>query len=538
MNAPTRHLLHLAPLALALARPALAAEPTEECRRPLSTADLAALDSVADGRLYLEEIGPGAVGCLADRLVRTKDAKTRAAFRAYIQNDVWEAVRERLRALEGDGALPAEIRERIADLRATDYTDDPLNVGASAQYRFDNRRTVTADDTGAERFVAQTQTVRLSATGEGRFDVGKWKIAPALTAFGDALWSADRLYPVAAPSDADDGSSLGAGGDASLKVLRRDERASLSAHGSYSAYRDAPPERAEGSYGAGGTAQVRQIGGSAFDLQASGKWYVDDMAPLSVDYFDPYHEELVLHGEAAYMWTAAGLLATYDHEYYHDDSTVFRNRNTSDAGSAVLHLCARDDSYARIAFGGGAFGERYQSLGDVVVRSSGGEIHAIASGDLRLTRALRLDFELTFRANDLHGTFEGWYPSGQLDAGVTLELADLRVRLGAEAGGERRDLNHQQESFWTAAIADATYAPVDDFNLVASGAWQIFRQYDYYAFDDTYWRAGASVGLRLSRTLDVWLWTEGKLAAERYDDGDVAQDVSTAMILERLSIKI
>ena len=121
---------------------------------------------------------------------------------------------------------------------------------------------------------------------------------------------------------------------------------------------------------------------------------------------------------------------------------------------------------------------------------------------------------------------------------MTLELADLRLRAGADTGGERRELNHRQECWYVAGILDATYAPVDYFNLVLGGAVQLFRQYEYYAYDDTYWRGSASVGLRLSRALDVWLWTEGKLTGERYDDGSVAQEVSTAMILERLAIKI
>lgn len=507
------------------------------CDRPLSKNDLDALDSVADGRLYLAELPPGAVDCLVDRLVRTKDAKVRGAFRAFIQNDVWEALRARLRALEKDDALPADVRRRVADLRATDYSDARLFVGGQLLLRLENERTATSSAGARERFVTEIRSLRLGASADGAFDLGRWKIAPALSAFGDALWSADRLDPPSGPSTRDDRSYLGAGGDAALSVLRRDERVNLSAYGSLSGFRDPPPRRSMGDHSAGGSAKAREIGGSAFGLEASADWYADDAAPLGAAYFDPRYEELFLHGEAAYMWKAAGLLATYDHKLYDDVATVYDSRYASDAGSLVLHLPAGDESYVRIALGGGAWDEELQLLGGEPGASAGGEIHAKTSGDLRLARAFRADFAGIIRANVASGTFEGWYPSGEVQLGATIELGDLRLRATGKTGGERRVLNREQRSWYAAVVGDAAYAPKDFFNLVASGAWQAIRQDGYDAYDDDYWRAGASVGVRVSRKLDVWLWTEGKLTDERIAAGGFDQGLSYAMIAEKLTLR-
>jgi hypothetical protein len=511
--------------------PVAAAAPADECARPLSSNDLDALDKVADGRLYLSEVDAAALDCLVQRLARTKDAKTRGAFRGFIQNDVWEEVRARLAALERDPSTPPDLRRRVADLRATDYSDAALFVGGLAHGKLERERIVTTSGGAVDRYAVETRSIRLGASGDGVFQPGAWKIQPALSAFGDALWSA------AGPAAGGTRSYLGAGGDGALSVLRRDERVNLSAYGFLNAYRDPPPQRSFGAHGAGGSGKLREIGGSALGIDASADWYADDRAPLGDDYFDPSYEELTLHGEGSYMWPAAGLLATYDHVLYDDRATVYRSRYVADSGALVLHVPFAGESYLRLALGGGTWGEAYRQLGGDPSDSSGGELHGKLSGELRVARPLRLDLSLTARANAAHGSFEGWYPSGVAQLGATFEAADLRLRAVVTVSGERRDLNRFQENGYLAATADAAYAPTDAFNVTASGGWQRVRQLGADAYDDLYWRWSAAVGYRLSRKLAVWLWTEAQLTGESYAAAGLAQELSSAMLLERLSFR-
>jgi hypothetical protein len=512
-------------------------DPAVSCGRPLLSSDMSALDKVADGRLFLSELEPGELDCVVARLVRTKDPGVRDCFRWFIQNDVWEEVRAKLLALKERGGLDADVAERVDDLLAKEYSDDSLFVGGSLRYALERQRLVTTVDGASDRYAVETHSVRLAASADGAFNLGTWKLEPSLYASGTQLWSFERSSAQGGAARDEARSDQGAGGSAGLSLLRRDEKIKLSAYGHYNMYRDPPPDSSEESHGAGGSAQIREIGGSALSLKASADWYVGDLSPFGEGYFDPFFRYLSLYGEAAYMWEAAGLLGTYEHNDVDDIGVVSRTATVSDAGSLLVHVPVTP-GYVRVGVGGGYWSEKSRQLGFDSSQSEGSEIHARLSGDFAATKSLHIDMSVEARANQSDGTFVGWYPSGSARLGASLSLGDLT--LGAKAGisGDHRDLNLAQKSFSSSLGGDISYAPRDFFSISLSGGWNLYGQYGYEAQSSSCWGASAVVGFRVVKALDLWLNTEGDLQGSLYDaQGGYGEESSDAVILEQVSLR-
>ncbi len=507
------------------------------CQNPFSANDFEALDKVADGRLYLSELGEGDLDCLAQHLIRTKDSSLRDDFRYFIQNDVWEALKVRLKALKEVGGFDEDISQRLDDLLAKEYSEDEIVVYASARYRLNSQKTETTYEGATNGYELATHSLGLAAQADGNFNIKTWKIAPGLLLMGEQFWSNELTTPAEGEAEPLDHSYLGGGVQASASVLRRDEAIKIKGYGSLYKYKDPPPNRTEDSHGAGGSFQLRDIGNSHFSLKVSADWYVQNLTPLSADYFDPEYESLSIYGEAAYMFDKMGILATYEQDDYDDVESVYKSNELIHSGSLLAHFKI-GEGYIRAGAGGGYWEEDMFPLQGEESASQGSEIHAKVLGDLEATRVLHLNFSLKAAANQSDGTFVGWYPSGEASVGASLVIGDLTIDASGNASGDYRELNLSQKNYSLGADASVSYSPRDYFNVSTNGTYSASKTFGYDAAEFDSWSWSAKVALRVFKDLDIWLTTQGDLSASDYDYAEgYKQTKRNATIMELISMR-
>jgi len=515
----------------------MATRDIKACQRPFFNNDFAAFDKVADGRLYLSELGEGDLDCLAEHLIRTKDSSLRDQFRYFIQNDVWETLKVRLKALKELGGLDEDVSQRLDDLLAKEYSDDEIVVSASARYKLNSQKTDTAYNGATNGYQLETHSLGLAAAAKGNFNIETWKVAPSLSLMGEQFWSKELSLPASGEIESLDHSYQGGGGQASVSLLRRDEAVKLDGYGYLYKYKDPPPYRTDSSYGAGGSLQLHDIGDSPLSLKASAYWYLLDYTPLGPDYFDPVFKGLSAYGEAAYMFDKTGVLATYEYDDYDNVDSGYKSYQLSHSGSLLAHF-KTGDGYVRAGAGGGYWEEDYLPLGGEESASQGSEIHAKVLGDLAATDILHLNFSLKATANQSDGTFIGWYPSGKASVGASLMLGDITIDINGNASGDYRDLNLSQKNYSLSADASVTYSPRDYFNVSTSGSYTDARTLNYEAQKYNDWSWGANVAFRVFKDLDIWLTTQGDLSYSdfNYEDG-YKQATQNASLMETLSMK-
>ncbi|MFA5187230.1 MAG: hypothetical protein WC551_12200 [Patescibacteria group bacterium] len=509
----------------------------QACLRPFSSNDFEALDKVADGKLYLSELGEGNLDCLAQHLIRTKDSELRDNFRSFIQNDVWEALKARLKALKKSGGLDDDVSQRLDDLLAKEYSDDEIIVSGSSRYKLNSQQTGTVYAGAKNGYQLETHSLALNAQAKGNFNIETWKVAPLLSVTGEQLWSNELNVPAEGDVESIDHPYRGGGGEFNASILRRDEAVKMFGYGYLYKYNDPPPYRTENYYGAGGSLQLRDIGDTALSLKASADWYLLDYTPLAPDYFDPIYRDLSIYGEAAYMFDRTGVLATYEHRNSDYTDPGYKSFELAHSGSLLAHFKI-GEGYLRAGAGGGYWEQEILPLGSEESASQGSEIHAKILGDLKTTDILHLNFSLQATANQSDGTFIGWYPSGVASLGATLILGDLSIEAGGNASGDRRDINLSQKNYSFGGTASIAYAPTDYFNVSTNGDYSVSRTIGYSAMKRNEWSWGAKVAFRVLKDLDIWLTTQGDLSSYdfSYEDG-YGEQYRSATLIESLSIK-
>ncbi|MFA5187229.1 MAG: hypothetical protein WC551_12195 [Patescibacteria group bacterium] len=507
------------------------------CRRPFSADDLNALDKVVDGRLYNSELEEGDLDCLVEHLIRTKDSNLRDDFRFFIQNDLWEAIRNRLLELKNRGGFDNEISERIDDLLTKEYSDDEIFVSTYVSYKLNSQRNDITTDGQSENYNFDVHSLALNGSFEGQFNIKTWKLLPKLSLLGEQFWTDGRSAPAGGTPQSSNDSYQGGGGQLSVSLLRRDEAFKLDGNGYFYKYSDPPPSRTEGSYGAQGSLQFHDIGDSAFSLKASANWYLLDITPLNDMYFDPAHEALEVDAEAAYMFSSTGVLATYEFNDYDTVDSVYASKQLNHSGSLLAHFDV-GKSYLRAGAGGGYWEEESRQPEGTPSASQGGEIHAKFLGDFEMNEALHLNFSVKAAANQSDGTFVGWYPSGSLSLGGSLMLGDISINVSGWASGDYRETNLSQKNLSYGTDGKVIYSPTDYFNTSILGGYNWSRQYLYDALQSNYWYSNAVLAFRVNKALNMWIIAEGNLAGLKYDtEAGHKQETTDFTLLGKFSLK-
>jgi|GEM_PF-6370369 len=510
---------------------------TKSCQRPFISEDFATFDKIADGRLYLSELDGGQLDCIIEHLIRTKDAGVREDLRSRVQNDLREAIRERLLELENSPHLPDDLSDRISHLLSTDYSDDNLVYSAAVQYKYGAIDVDSAYGDTGESYDLRQHGLTGYGSLDGKFDIGRWQLAPQVLALYEHFWTEESTrYSDGGAVEASRNSYWGFNGAVSGSALRRDESIKLSAYFDGTRFQDPPPGSTLTQLSSGGGLHLKEIGGSPFSLNAYVDWYMKDSTPISENLLDPRHDSLLVQGEASYMFESAGILVDYSHSDEDSISPMNSEDTTADSGSLLAHV-ALGKGYLRIGAGGGYWTEDSELIDGEANTSSGGEAHAGIRGSWSPIDALSIRMSLWGYANQSDGTFVGWFPSGVASTTLELSLGDVTVGVSGSVEAQRRDLNLYQTRLDYTGEAQIAYAPTDYFNVSASGSYSATDVEGHDEYEQKDIDGSGSVNFRLISDPDLWLTFEGMVKGSEYLAADYSMDSLDAGVVTYLMFR-
>ena len=498
----------------------------ERCRLPLTSDDFEKFDKVADGRLYLSDVGGDVLSCLIERLIRTKDYDVRSELLEIIQNDLWEAIRNRLLQLQKQEGRPCDIKRRIDDLLRNEFSDRHLYYSASFKYEPAMLRGSRTIQNINNSYLLDSQFLSVSGSINGNFIINAWRLTPRIRFAGNEVWAnrEDGTSNGGAKSKSQD-TYPGITSIFAMSAFKRDETVRFDSHFIGNFYFDPPPECVEQMVMAGGAMTFRDIGGVPLSLKASSNWLMYDVVPISDDLYDPRYETLSLYSELAYMLNSAGMVVTYDHVSADNVYAMLRDKEKSNSGSILTHL-SFDNAYIRLGAGGGIWDEETEQLGGGLSASSGAEVHARLIGEWNVASWIRLNVSVRAAANYSDGDFIGWYPSWNISPHIRLLFQNVSLKAGGSVDGYRRDLNHFQLQNNFNVNAEFDYSPTDFFNMSLDGSYVVTDQNHHEAYGKSSWEVSTVLAFRLIEEPSLWLKTEGRIKGNEYENEENYRDGS------------
>jgi hypothetical protein len=510
----------------------------KSCRVPFTAEHFKLYDKVADDRLYRSEISDEQLDCLVEHLIHTKDNSLRTEFRSLLQNDLWEAIKKRLKARRRNNELPEEIKNRIDNLLENEYSDDELIYTPSVKYSYEVLKISNRADGYSDRNTIEYHLLSASGVMDGNLNYGAWKLEPTVGLNVD-YFNSQSSFTSSAENDARTLSSnnWGLGSKLGGSLLRRDEKFKLNLSSGYKYFHEPLPEQKEFEANAGGELILHDIGDIPLSLEASVDWKYKDIVPNRDDWFDPSNQDLSVYGEAAYMMEKAGLLLTYEYVDSDNITAMIDEKSRLHSGSFLTHI-VMPKGFIRLGAGGGAWNDYGKMIEGEVSESSGAEIHAKAIGNWSPIPFFQLFCELKGTANHSDGTFIGWYPSGNASVGANVLLGDVQMMVSGDVDAHYRDLNETQTRIDYGVNASLGYAPTDYFNATVMGAYMATNQTDYDAYEMNQWQGAAMINFRAVKDLDLWFNTMGGIFGTTYNiDDTFISEMQSYSIMEQVTLK-
>ena len=510
----------------------------ENCKIPFIIGDFTSFDKVADGRLYLSEVDDDQLTCIVDHLIYTKDQEVHDEFRLMVQNDLWEAIRKRLAAVKKDDDLPKDVKERIAHLLSTDYSNKKFTYLGGAEYQY-GAFTLSTSQTGQHYlYELQQHGITVFSKVDGNFDIGTWKLAPSLLISGDQYWTfEDEELSGVDISEGGSSDYRGLWGRVSFGALRRDEAIRLSAYLFGALFQAPPPGFFKTFLDIGGEFYLQEIGKTPLSANSSVTYKKYDYVPVGQDLMDPELESLTIDSEVSYMFEKAGLLLSYSHEYIDSVEPMLARETSSDSGSLLAHI-AFNGGFIRLGAGGGYWNEHSKLIDGEPNHSNGAEAH----GDVMITWSpvaqLDLILSSSIYANNSKGTFVGWFPSAEGALDVNLALGNALFNLGGKVEGSYRDLNLHQEMIEYSLHTNASYSPADDFNASVGLEYSGLDQDGYEKYKESSWSGSSSINYRIMREKpDLWLKFNAKIEKTEHKESMNRMDMLMASFVTTLYLK-
>jgi hypothetical protein len=499
------------------------------CSRPLEFGDFNRYDVIANNQLHRSEMTGAQFACFVQQLIRTRDRRVRSYFVGRLQNSLWEGVRRELLRLRRTAGHSAQMRKRIKDLLAYEFTNRTLRGATVVRYNFGWDRVV--DRSTPERTVYRYALHEV--LGSGRLSINipfarwRWKSSAALVAsyLGGATSERHQVDGVTDTSSRQTHSYPALVADSNLSLTQRNARFRLLLASQVRRYWEPLADRLASRGLISGTLEVRKPWSTGLGVRVDGSWLADRFAPpLDADFNRQQIDRATLNAKLSYHFGRLGIIGTHalvDNETTTAFNITMARRNTS----ALLGHLRFKGGYLRFGGGGGVWRESFSQLDDPAPSvTEGAAAHGRVEVQWKPVKWLSGNVVTVVSANRSEGDFNGWYPGWS--SSFKLMFSTRRVSAQAVAGwaGHHRDLEHRQTRHVAWSWAEATVHTSDGWNLRSVVWGGRSRQTDFQEYDESWWGGSLSAGVRILSRPDLWLEASGSCSGYRYLDDGLSRD--------------
>ncbi len=499
------------------------------CTRPLELGDFNRYDVVANLQLHRSEMTDGQFACFLRQLIRTRDRRVRAYFVGRVQNNLWEAVRRELLRLRRTAGHSAQIRKRIRDLLAFEFTDRTVRGSTVVRYNFGWDRVVDRDT--PERTVYRTSLHQV--LGSGRLSINipfarwRWKSSAALVAsyLGGATFERHQTSGVTDTTSRKTLSYPALVANSNLSLTERSARFRLVLAGGVHRYWEPMADRLASRALVSGTLEVRKPWSTGLGVRVDGSWRADRFAPpLDADYNRQQIDRAAVNTRLSYHFGRLGLIGTYafaDNETTTAFNVTVARRNTS----ALLGHLRFKGGYLRFGGGGGVWRESFSQLDDPAPSvTKGAAGHVRMEVQWRPVKWLSGNLVTVVSANRSEGDFNGWFPGWSSSFKLMVSTRRISAQAVAGWGGHYRDLDHRQTRHVGWSWAEATVHTSDRWTLRGVVWGGVSHQTDFQEYDESWGGGSLSVGVRVLSRPDLWLEASGSCSGYRYLEDSLGRD--------------